>query len=442
MNAPEPTRPLYETGSASYRYIVVLVLATAYMLNYLDRQILSVLAEPVKQDLGLSDTQLGMLTGLMFALFYTVFGIPIGVLADRWNRVRIIAISCGVWSAFTAASGLTTNFVTLALARIGVGVGEAGCSPPSYSIISDYFPPDQRGRALAIYVLGVPAGSLVGTMAAGWIAMEFGWRTAFILVGLLGVVFAPVILWLVKEPPRGQFDTEEKPVSPAAETTQAGRFLGAFFFFWKSPTLVLNAVAAGASSFVSYGLMNWAPAFLIRVRGMELSEIALYYSVALTSSLILGAWLGSVIADRFGAKNPIWYSLLPGVGLLLSTPFIFGFTSAEAWPLAMAFLFVPLVLKSVYLVPALALLQNRTPARYRATASAVMLFLLNLIGLGCGPLFIGIVSDFLEPRYGVMALGYSLNWLAPFMVIAFLLQCATAISMVRDRRMSERLAAA
>lgn len=160
MNAPEPTRPLYETGSASYRYIVVLVLATAYMLNYLDRQILSVLAEPVKQDLGLSDTQLGMLTGLMFALFYTVFGIPIGVLADRWNRVRIIAISCGVWSAFTAASGLATNFVTLALARIGVGVGEAGCSPPSYSIISDYFPPDQGAGRLPSTYLGSPLAVL------------------------------------------------------------------------------------------------------------------------------------------------------------------------------------------------------------------------------------------------------------------------------------------
>ena len=414
---------------------MVFVLAFAYMLNYLDRQILSVLAEPVKQDLGLSDTQLGMLTGLMFALFYTIFGIPIGALADRWNRVRIIAVSCGIWSLFTAASGLATNFATLALARIGVGIGEAGCSPPSYSIISDYFPPERRGGALALYVLGVPAGSLVGTMAAGWIAVEFGWRTAFIIVGLLGVLFAPIIVWAAKEPVRGRYDGEEK-ARPGASEGKPARTFEAFFFFWKSPTLILNAVAAGTTSFVSYGLMNWAPAFLIRVRGMDLSQIAVYYSIALTAALIVGAWLGSVIADKFGAKNPIWYSLLPGAGLLVSTPFIFGFTSAEAWPVAMAFLVVPLVLKSVYLVPALALLQNRTPSHYRATASAVMLFLLNLIGLGCGPLFIGIVSDYLEPRYGVMALGYSLNWLAPFMVLAFLLQCATALSMMRDRRRS------
>lgn len=432
MNTPAVSTPTDQAVSTRYRYIVVFVLAFAYMLNYLDRQILSVLAEPVKQDLGLSDTQLGMLTGLMFALFYTVFGIPIGALADRWNRVRIIAISCGIWSVFTALSGLATNFVTLALARIGVGVGEAGCSPPSYSIISDYFPPERRGGALALYVLGVPAGSLIGTMAAGWIAVEYGWRTAFILVGLLGVVFAPVILWAVREPVRGRYDSQEK--GSAQEAGQTAGFFEAFLFFWKSPTLVLNAIAAGATSFVSYGLMNWAPAFLIRVRGMELSEIALYYSVALTGALVLGAWLGSVISDRFGAKNPIWYSLLPGGGLLLSTPFIFGFTSVTAWPVAMAFLIVPLVLKSVYLVPALALLQNRTPARYRATASAVMLFLLNLIGLGCGPLFIGMMSDYLEPRHGVMALGYSLNWLAPFMVLAFLLQCATALSIMRDRR--------
>ncbi|KCZ99971.1 major facilitator transporter [Hyphomonas polymorpha PS728] len=432
MNTPVVSAPTDEAASTRYRYIVVFVLAFAYMLNYLDRQILSVLAEPVKQDLGLSDTQLGMLTGLMFALFYTVFGIPIGALADRWNRVRIIAISCGIWSVFTALSGLATNFVTLALARIGVGVGEAGCSPPSYSIISDYFPPERRGGALALYVLGVPAGSLIGTMAAGWIAVEYGWRSAFILVGLLGVLFAPIIVWAVREPVRGRYDNPEK--GGAQDTGQKAGFFEAFLFFWKSPTLVLNAIAAGATSFVSYGLMNWAPAFLIRVRGMELSEIALYYSVALTGALVLGAWLGSVISDRFGAKNPIWYSLLPGAGLLVSTPFIFGFTSVAAWPVAMAFLIVPLVLKSVYLVPALALLQNRSPARYRATASAVMLFLLNLIGLGCGPLFVGMMSDYLEPRYGVMALGYSLNWLAPFMVLAFLLQCATALSMVRDRR--------
>lgn len=413
----------------AYRYLVVISLAVIYMFNFIDRQLLSVLAEPVKRDLGLSDTQLGMLTGLMFALFYTVFGIPVALLADRWRRVRLIALASGLWSLFTAASGLATSFLTLSLARVGVGIGEAGCSPPSYSIISDYFPPERRGRALAIYVLGVPAGSFAGTLAGGWIAAHYGWRTAFFAIGLAGLLITPLVLLIVREPTRGRFDAAE--TGAAAPTTGGETPWDAFAFFFRSPTLVLSALAAGATAFVSYGLINWSPAFLVRVQGMGMGQIAAYFGICIAGAMIIGAWLGGWISDRAGAKNPIFYALLPGLGLLAITPFLFAFTRAPTWQGSLGFVVVPLIATSTYLVPTLALLQNRSPARYRATASSILLFLINLTGLGCGPLFVGAVSDALQPRYGPHALGMALQWLTPFIVLAFALQCATAWTLRR-----------
>lgn len=427
-----PTSPpdgSVEQDSTRYRYVVVVSLAVVYMFNFIDRQLLSILAEPVKRDLGLSDTQLGMLTGLMFALFYTVFGIPVAILADRWRRVRLIALACGLWSLFTAASGLAVNFFTLALARVGVGIGEAGCSPPSYAIISDYFPPERRGHALAIYVLGVPAGSFIGTLAGGWIAAHYGWRAAFFAIGLAGLLITPLILLLVREPRRGRYDIEAVQVGPAASSSET--LWGAFGFFWRSPTLVLSALASGVTAFVSYGLINWSPAFLTRVQGMNMGQIAGYFGLSIAGAMVIGAWLGSLISDRAGARNPIFYALLPGLGLLSITPFLFAFTTAANWQASLGLLIIPLIATSTYLVPALALLQNRTPARFRATTSSILLFLINLTGLGCGPLFVGAVSDALQPRYGVHALGFALQWLTPFIVLAFGLQCAAAWTLRR-----------
>lgn len=433
MASPDNPPASRTSGTGGYRYVVVVVLSLTYMLNFIDRQLLSVLAEPVKLELGLSDTQLGMLTGLTFALFYTVFGIPLAALADRWNRVRIIAIACGVWSLFTAASGMASNFLTLALARMGVGVGEAGCSPPSYSVLADYFPPERRGRALAIYMLGVPIGSLVGTMAGAWIAAHYGWRAAFLSVGLVGLLFAPLIVLLVREPRRGQSDEPVSIVSAAARPEGKASTWAAFRFFFRSPTIILNAVACGLTAFVSYGILNWAPAYLGRVQGMPLSQIASHYGLAIGGAMVIAAWLGAVVADRLGARNPMNYALMPALGLVISTPFLFGFTLADSWQVALACLFVPLVLTHIYLVPAIALLQNRTPQQYRATASALVLFLINLIGLGCGPLFVGFISDALEPRFGVDSLRYALQWLTPFIVLAVACQIATAWSLRRDQ---------
>lgn len=439
MANPSTPRAGEPGASGSYRYVVVAVLAITYMLNFVDRQLLSILAEPVKLDLALSDTQLGMLTGLTFALFYTVFGIPIAALADRWNRVRIIAIACGIWSLFTAASGMASSFLTLALARMGVGVGEAGCSPPSYSVIADYFPPEKRGRALFLYMLGVPIGSVVGAMAGAWIAAHYGWRAAFVAVGIAGLVFAPLILLLVREPRRGQSDPSASIVTAAARTEGRASTRAAFAFFFRSPTIVLNAIASGLTAFVSYGIINWAPAFLGRVQHMTLPEIASHYGLAIGGAMVLAGILGAVVSDRLGARNPVHYALMPGLGLVITTPFLFGFTLAGSWQVSLAFLFVPLVLTNIYLVPAIALLQNRTPQQYRATASALVLFLINLIGLGCGPLFVGMVSDALEPTFGADALRYALQWLTPFIVLAVAFQLATAWSLRRDQHRAAHL---
>lgn len=412
-------------GDERYRYVVVAMLALAYMLNFVDRQLLSILVEPIKAELALSDTQMGMLTGLMFALFYTLFGIPVAMIADRKNRVRLVAIACATWSVFTALSGLARGFAGLAIARVGVGIGEAGCSPPSYSILADYFPPEQRGRALAFYVLGIPAGTFIGTLAGGWIAAEHGWRVAFFALGAAGLLFAPLLLIIVREPLRGRYD-------PPRETPTTAGFGDALAFFRGSKLFLLTAINCGLTAFCGYGLLAWAPAYLIRAQGMTLAQIGGFFAVASAGSMVLAAWIGAWISDRAGARDPANYATLPGLAVLASAPFMLAFPLAGSWPVSLALLVPAMIFTAIYFVPALALLQNRTPLHYRATVSSVLLFLINLIGLGCGPLFVGAISDSLTPTYGVDALGIALQCLVPFAVFAFACQRAAAAAIRSD----------
>jgi predicted MFS family arabinose efflux permease len=410
-----------------YSYFVAGFLGLVYTFNFLDRQFLTVLAEPVRKELHLSDTQLGMLTGLMFALFYTICGIPVAALADRTNRVRVMAAACGLWSLFTALCGLATGFVTLATARIGVGVGEAGGSAPSYSIIADYFPPEQRGTGLAIYSLGVPLGTIVGAWSGGWIAAHYGWRAAFMTLGLAGVILAPLIPLVVREPVRGRMDAPVRTV----EADPAPSIRDAIGYFLGRPALVLTALSAGLTAFVLYGLVNWVPSFLIRARGMDLAQLASAYSLVAGISIGVGTWLGGVLVDRLGTRNPAAYAWIPGLAILSSTPFLFGFTNAADWRVALAFLAVPMVLLNMYLAPALAVMQNGAPPRYRATMGALLLFTLNLIGLGGGPLFVGMVSDAVRSWAGDDSLRIALQCLAPFFLLAVLCQLATARALRR-----------
>ncbi len=417
-----------EIRPAAYAYLVVGVLAVAYTFNFLDRQFLSVLAEPVKRDLHLTDTQLGLLTGLMFALFYTAFGIPVAALADRSNRVRIIAVACGLWSLCTAACGFAGGFVTLAAARIGVGVGEAGGSPPSYSIISDYFPPRRRGVALALYSLGVPFGTLFGAASGGWIAANFGWRAAFITLGVVGLALAPAVLLIVREPRRGRLDPGFAAGAPRASV------LSAATAFVRRPALGFTALSAGLTAFVGYALLNWTPAFLMREKGMSLTEIAVWYSTVSGLTTAVGTWLSGFLIDRLGKRRPAAYALVPGVAVLLAAPFLPAVIHAHGWRTALAFVIGPSVLLIAYLPAALAVIQNGVAPAQRAVSGSILLFVLNLIGLGGGPLFVGVLSDHYKPRLGQHALSAALMDLLPVYVLAFLSQLAAAWFLEREAR--------
>jgi len=406
-----------------YRYVVAISLCVVYTFNFLDRQFLAILAEPVKRSLHLTDTQLGMLTGLMFALFYTIFGIPIAALADRYNRVRIIAVACGLWSFCSAACGLAAGFATLAIARMGVGVGEAGGAAPSYSIISDYFPPEKRGVGLAIFSLGVPFGTMLGAASGGWIAAHYGWRMAFFVLGGAGVVLAPLIPLVVRETIRGRLDVSRHP--PGSSEPTASVFT-AIKVFVRTPTLVLTACAAGLTAIIIYGLLSWMPAYLIRDEGMSLTQIATSYSFVAGATIGIGTLVGGYLVDKVAPRRPVLYALLPGTFVLLGLPFLFGITAARSWPVALLFMAGPYILANTYLAPALTVIQNSVAPSQRSAAGAIFLFVLNIIGLGCGPLLIGVASDWFTPTYGVHALRMALLCLAPVFVLVFLVQLAAA----------------
>ena len=355
-----------EIEGGRYRHGVAISLCVVYTFNFLDRQFLAILAEPVKRALLLTDTQLGMLTGLMFALFYTLFGIPVSALADRYNRVRIVAIACGLWSAFTGACGLATGFASLAIARMGVGVGEAGGAAPSYSIISDYFRPEERGVGLAIFSLGVPIGTMLGAASGGWIAAHYGWRTAFLVLGAAGLVLAPFIPLVVREPARGRLD-------PPRDTQPAASVFTTINVFVRSPTLVLTAFSAGLTAVLIYGLLSWMPAYLIREQGMGLSQIASSYSVVAGITIGIGTLVGGYVVDAVAPRRPYLYALLPGSAALLGLPFLFGIVYAQSWVNTLGFMAGPYVLLNCYLAPALTVIQNGVAANQRAAAGAIFL---------------------------------------------------------------------
>ena len=431
---PPGAEGLKSGGQASvYSYFIVGVLAVVYTFNFLDRQLMSILQESIRAELHLTDTQLGMVTGLAFALVYTVFGIPIAWLADRTHRVRIIAAACAVWSLFSAACGLAVSFPTLALARLGVGLGEAGGSPPSYSVIADYFPARRRGVGLALYSLGVPLGTMVGSAAGAWIDKAYGWRMAFFAVGAPGVLLALLVLILVREPPRGRFDDK---AAGAAEHAAGLPLLTTIGLFFTNRTLLLTSLSSGLSAFCGYALLNWSPSFLIRIRHMERGEIAVYYAALVGITGVIGTFGSGWLVDRLARISPRAYALVPMVAFTISMPFFMLFAWAPTWPLALCFLAVPTLLNNMYLAPALTVIQNAVPPAQRGASSAILLFVLNLIGLGGGPVFVGKISDLLKPAYGVMSLQLALYALGPIYLLTVLAHYAASRSIRRDAVLS------
>lgn len=382
---------------------VLLILLLAYIFNFIDRQIIGILAVPIKADLGLTDTQLGLMGGLAFALFYTGLGIPIAWLADRRSRVNIIAVSVAIWSAFTAACGFAQNFWQLFLFRMGVGVGEAGGVAPSYSLITDYFPKERRARALAFFSFGIPLGSALGIFFGGWIATHIDWRSAFLIVGLAGLPVALLVKLGIREPERGGFDraigTKPDPAPPfsAVAATLA-----------RKPSFWLLSFGAASGSILGYGLIFWLPAFFNRSFGLTLAEVSWYYGSIVLVGGLFGTWLGGAIADRVGQANPGAYALIPAVCFLLAAPAYAAALFAPSREMGWLLFLIPQALGLAWLGPIIAAVQHIVPPNMRATASASMLFINNLIGIGFGTLLFGFLSDRMTPLFGDQALKYSI----------------------------------
>ena len=387
-------------SEATRRYALG-VLIVVYTFNFIDRQILSILMEPIKADLGLSDTQLGLLSGFAFAAFYATLGIPIASYADRSNRRNLIALALAVWSGMTALSGLVSNFWQLLIARIGVGVGEAGCSPPAHSMIADYYPADRRATALGLYALGIPFGILFGFLAGGWLNEFFGWRIAFFVVGIPGLLLALIVRFTVQEPPRG---LSEGRVSSARQPT----IRETFRYLWAKPAFRHLAIGGALTAFVGYGVTSWFPSFLARSHGMTTGEIGTWLGLILGIPGGIGIVAGGWLADRLGARDPRWYMWLVAIALVACVPFSAAVYLAPTASLALILLAVPVALGNFYQATTFAQVQGLASLRMRAVGAAVLLFILNFIGLGLGPLVTGNLSDLLAPSFGDESLRYSL----------------------------------
>lgn len=388
------------TGKVGNRYLVLALLLLVYIFNFADRMLLGVMATPIKDDLHLTDGQLGLLGGTAFALLYATLGIPIGWLADRHSRSWIITAALCIWSGFTALCGLATGFVTLFLARLGVGIGEAGGVAPSYSMIADYFGPGERARALGVFSFGIPIGGAIGLAFGGVIATAFDWRTAFVAMGAAGLLVAPFFRLLVRDPVRGGAEhgtVGERPILAAAVRIIA-----------RKPAFWLISFGSALGSTASYGISFWIPSFYVRSFDMPLSQVTLLYAAIILCGGIAGIWLGAWIGDRVGPRRPSVYIAIPMVALLVSFPF-FALAVLSASPmLSMALLFIPTMLGSMGYGTVLAAVQNVVPAILRSTASALFLFINNLIGLGLGSAVLGFISDQLSQRYGAQSLRYAL----------------------------------
>jgi MFS family permease len=406
---------------------VLLILLLAYIFNFIDRQIIGILAVPIKAELALSDTQLSLMGGIAFALFYSGLAIPIAWLADRRSRVNIIALSVGLWSLFTAACGLAQNFWHLFLARMGVGIGEAGGVAPSYALISDYYPPAKRARALAFFSLGIPLGSALGVFFGGWIASHLDWRSAFLIVGLAGLPAALLVKLFVPEPVRGGHDSADgRGSDPAPPFLLVAKALALSPSFW------LLSFGAASGSILGYGLIFWLPSFFSRSFHLELSQVGWFYGSIVLVGGVAGTWLGGWFADRAGAGRPAAYALIPAICFTIAAPAFAAGLFAPSLILAWLLFAVGQMLALAWLGPVIAAVQHIVPPNMRATASASFLFINNLIGIGFGIFFLGFMSDAMAQAHGQDSLRYSILYGLVFYLLSALLYFLASRRLPRD----------
>ncbi len=427
--APAPAKP---DGGASpvtgiqplappVRTYALSLLLGIYTINFLDRQGVNILAEPIKQDLGLADWQLGLMSGLAFALFYTVLGIPIARLAERKNRPIIIGTAVAVWSGFTALCGLAQNFFQLILFRIGVGVGEAGCTPPAHSLISDYVPKEKRSTALAFYSMGTPIGGLLGLIFGGLIADAYGWRVAFFVAGVPGLLFAILAYFTLPEPRKELAKRAEKIQAASATFGETMKALAGKKTFW------FISFAAAIKAFIGYGHAPFTASFFLRNHPEQVQALAssvgatvgynlqsvgfLGLALGLMSGTAgaLGSWLGGFLADKYGARDLRAQMIAPAIASLVTIPIYIAAVTVGSVPLALLLLTVNGLLGTIWYGPVYGTAQSIVPPHMRATTSAILLFIINLIGLGLGPLAVGLLSDYFAVGMG-MGSGEGVRW--------------------------------
>lgn len=388
--------------SAKERAYTLFVLVVVFTSSHVDRQIMGILGQPIKESLAITDTQLGLLTGIMFALFYATLGIPMAMWADRHNRRNLIAFSVFTWSFMTAICGWAQNFMQLLLARIGVGVGEAGSSPPSHSMIADLYPPHQRATALAIFGTGINWGILIGFLVGGWVNEWYGWRWAFVIVGVPGILIALIVRFTVTEPPRG--------LSEAAVSKLPAPSFGTVMQFVLGNAVLRNVIAAATLvAFAGYASVIWVPIYLVRIHEMGTGETGTYLALLIGVGGAIGIYCGGRLADWLAQRYGVaWTAWLIAIVTLISIPLLYLTFTAESASSALWAYALPAALGTVYVGPGFAIVQNQAPLEMRAVVAAINLFILNIIGLGVGPFTVGFFSDVFEPTYGIDSLRYAL----------------------------------
>lgn len=403
-------------GTSQSLRLTLWVLLVVYIFNFIDRQIVNILAEPISKELDLTDTEIGLMTGLAFALFYTILGLPIARYADRptTNRVGLISVALAIWSAMTVLCGYAQNFMQLLIARIGVGVGEAGCTPAAHSLIADKAPPEKRASAMAFYAMGIPIGGLLGMVIGGLLSDQVGWRMAFVWVGVPGILLAVAVLLILRDPRRHDVITKiEEATTPAKPRTSltTSQALGEIF---GSRALVLLLVAGALSAFLSYGKTTWQMIFFQRTHGLSAGETGLWLGLTAGIAAILGTWLGGWLADKYGKDDRRHVLTAPAIGMVIGAPVLFAGYIVQNWYASLLLVAVPTLLNSLYYGPLYSSVQGLVRPQARAMASAVLLFAQNLIGLGLGPLFFGMLSDYFKPMAGdesVRWVLYAAAWL-------------------------------
>lgn len=394
------------TGSylrPAYRWYVLALLTLVYTFNFIDRQLVVILQEQIRADLSLMDWQLGLLSGFVFAIFYSVLGLPIAHLSESVGRKRVVATALAFWSLMTALSGAAQNYIHLLLLRIGVGIGEAGGSPPSHSMISDIFPRHRRAFALSIFSMGVYFGYLFAYGLGGWIAEGLGWRTTFVVLGLPGVALALFVAVTIKEPPRGMAEFRENGGSDeerAQAVSAKPTFRETLSVLWSRRSFRHIAMAASLQSLAGYGVGNFVPSFMMRAYEMPISEVGWKLALVTGFGGAFGVALSGWASDRLARRGEYWYVLFPAIAMIVTLPLTVLAFSALA-PGNMFVFYIPyMILGATWLGPCLAVTHSLVGLRQRAVASAALFFIVNLVGLGLGPLAVGSLSDLLRPGFG------------------------------------------